>query len=172
MTVESRMLEIIRTIGEVTPPPVRLSKLFRSPEQDFFSFSVPAQGMSHLARIFDLLAGISANIRYLSEHTSVDGDLRVQLSVDSAQGALALKALHSEEIIQGLGELRHCSGAVIVSLYPFNGQPHIAERIFDTLDTDGIEILGADSATAVFSCLIQGDVEAAISRLKVAFVLP
>ncbi len=173
MTVDSKMLDIIRKIGEVTPPPVRLSKLFRSPEQDFISFSLPTADTSFLALVFDLLAQSSANIRYLSQHHGGEGDLRVQMCVDSIHGAVALKAFQREEVVRGVGDIQHCSGVVILSLYPFGGQPHIAQRILETLRAEGIEILGAGAATSVFSCVIfSRNVEMAVSKLKRAFVLP
>ena len=173
MGVDSRMLDIIRKIGEVTPPPVRLSKLFESPEQDFFSFSIPTPELGVLAKVFDLLALSSINIRFLGEHLGEDGDLRVQMCVDSVQGAPALKVIQREDVVGVLGEWHHRPGAVILSLYPFNGQPHIAGRIFDTMHAEGIEILGAGSATSVFSCVIlRNKVGLAVSKLKTAFVLP
>jgi aspartokinase len=173
MTVDSKMLDIIRKIGEVTPPPVRLSKLFRSPEQDFISFSLPTADMSFLALVFDLLAQSSANIRYLSQHLGGEGYPRVQMCVDSVSGADALKALQREEVVRGVGDIQHRSGVVILSLYPFGGQPHLAQRILETLRAEGIEILGAGAATSVFSCVTScRNVETAVSRLKQAFVLP
>ncbi len=173
MGVDSRMLDIIRKIGEVTPPPVRLSKLFESPEQDFFSFSIPTAELSALATVFHVLALSSVNIRFLGEHLGGDGDLRVQMCVDSVQGALALKAIQGEDVAGVIGEWNHRPRAVILSLYPFNGQPHIAGRIFDTMHAEGIEILGAGSATSVFSCVIlRNKAGLAISKLKSAFVLP
>ena len=166
------MLDIIRRIGEVAPPPIRLSKLFESPKQHFFSFSINAGEEMASVEVLQLLAEASVNVRFISRHFGRAGEMNVQLCVDAAHGARAMGIFQTEQIMRAVRKFHDNPGVVILSLYPFGGQPHIATRICSALRTEGIRILGIGTATSVFSCIIGiENAASAVSVLKHAFVL-
>jgi aspartokinase len=172
MIPDSKMVDIIRRIGEATPSPIKLSKLLQSPEQDFFSFSVAIGNWTIATKIFELLAQSSVNIRFIVIHAGKNEDARVQLCVDTKFQREALNIFQTEEIAEAIQEFHHHDSAIILSLYPFNGQPQVAERIFTILRLLGIEILGANTATSVFSCVIsESDLDPVVTSLKEVFVL-
>jgi aspartokinase len=172
MVTHSRMLDIIRRIGEATPPPIKLSRLIQSPEQDFFSFALISEKWMTSARVFELLAKSSVNIRFICQHLGKGGDLRVQLCADTKFQDKILKVFQTDEIARVVQEFSHQAGVVVLSLYPFNGQPQVSVRVFGTLRHHNIEILGANTATSVISCVVLGrDLELAVSTLKQIFVL-
>jgi aspartokinase len=169
----TRMLDIIRQIGEAAPSPIRLSKIFQSPEQDFFSFSAPAGKEMVATLVFERLAQRSANIRFIGGHIGRNSDLHVQLCVDSEFGKETLEILQSDQVAGAVRDFRHHPCARILSFYPFNGQALIAERIFAMFALENIEILGVSTATSTFSCVIPGSrLESAVERSKQVFVLP
>jgi len=172
MVTHSRMLDIIRRIGEATPPPIKLSRLIQSPEQDFFAFGVDSEKWLTSVRVFELLAKSSVNIRFISQHPGKGGDLRVQLCADTEYQDKTLKVFQTEEITRVIQGFYHQPGVVILSLYPFSGQPQVSVRVFGTLRHHNVEILGSNSATSVFSCVVPSrDLELAVSSLKQIFVL-
>lgn len=165
------MLEIIRKLGDATPPPIHLSRLLQSPIQDHFSFAVSGENREVAVRLFEFLGEASANLRFISEHVGEHGKIRIQFCADAEVQGVVLGVFQTKGISKAVNEFRHRSGVVIISLYPFNGQPQMAERIFAVLRQQGIEILGANTATSVFSCIVaNSDMKAVISNLKTVFV--
>lgn len=171
VATESSMLEIIRKLGDATPAPVHLSRLLQSPLQDHFSFALSSENRAVAVRVFELLAEASANLRFISEHLGERSKVRIQFCADAEARREVLGVFQTEEISRAIEEFHHRNGVVILSLYPFNGQPQIAERIFAVLRQQGIEILGVNTATSVFSCIVaNSDMEAVMSNLKKVFV--
>jgi aspartokinase len=172
MPVDARMLEIIRKLGDATPPPIRLSKVFQSPAQGFFAFSVSAEDRAVAAEVLDALARASVNIRFLNEHRGRCGETRMQLCVDAESLSRTGAALQSRKAAGRLNEVIQQPHAVILSLYPFSGQPQVAERVFYALAQHGVPILAANTATSVFSLVVAGDVlEPAMVALRRVFLM-
>lgn len=170
-TATSSMLEILKKLGEATPPPIRLSRLMHSPLQDLCSFAVARDKRAVVPRIFELLAEQSVNLRFITEQPGEMGSRRIQFSFDAEARERAAQVLEKAEIATAIDDCKRHEAVVILSVYPFNGQPNLAERIFTVCRQAGIQIHGANSATSVFSCIVSsGQLEALLSGLKKVFV--
>ena len=82
MSVNSKALEIIKKLGDATPPQIRLSRLLQSPVQGHFSFRVSNDNKSIVVRFFELLGKESVNLRLISDHIGTDGEVRIQFCCD------------------------------------------------------------------------------------------
>lgn len=170
-TANSSMLEILKKLGEATPPPIRLSRLLQSPLQDICSFAVEREKRAIVPRIFELLAEQSVNLRFITEQPGEMGTCRIQFSFDAEARERAAQVLEKAEIAEAIKDFKHHDAVVILSVYPFNGQPNLAERIFTVCRQTGIQMHGANSATSVFSCIVSSsEVEALLSDLRKVFV--
>lgn len=173
MSANSKTLEIIKKLGDARPPQIRLSRLLQSPAQGHFSFRVSSDNRSFVVRFFELLGEESVNLRLITENLGADGEVRIQFCCDGEAQGKVLRMLQNEESSAVIKEFHHVEEAVILSLYPFNGQPQVAGRVFTIFRQKGIEILGANTATSVFSCVVPAKaLEAAISNLKQVFMWP
>lgn len=171
MAADSRMLEILRQLGEATPSPIRLSRLLQSPPQAYFSFLLSEEDRAASVRIFQLLGDSSLNLRFISEHPVPDGRVHIQFCSGSDTQNQVLDFFQAAEVSGATQELCHQDAVVIFSLYPFNGQPDLASRVFTILGQRRIEILGANTATSVFSLIVaSSDVEEVVSAFKQVFV--
>jgi len=168
---DSRMLEIIRRLSEATPPPIRLSRLIQSPAQGYFSFMLRNEHRDVAVRLFQALGKASVNLRYLSEHLGENGRARFQLCCDTEAQAQVLKLLQADDAADRIEAFCHVEEALVLSLYPFDGQPELAGRVFGVLKQLGIRMLGASTATAVFSCVISSrDTATLIAGLREVFL--
>jgi len=170
-TAQSPMLGILKKLGDATPPPIRLSRLIQSPLQTLFSFAFDRDNRALVAKLFELLAEQSVNLRFISEHPGEAHMTRIQFCADAEAQARALGCLAKTEIAEAIWEFSHHEEMIIVSLYPFNGQPNVAERVFTISRQREIKIRAANTATSVFSCIVSADrLEALISALKQVFI--
>ena len=171
MTANSKTLDIIKKLGDATPPPIHLSRLLHSPIQSNFSFAVSSDERGIAVRIFELLGEASVNLRFVSEYTGAGGEARIQFCCDADAQQIVLEVFKKMGAFAVLREFRHLHAVVVLSLYPFNGQPQIAGRVFAVLRQRGIEILCANTATSVFSFVVSADdLEPAVSSLKQVFI--
>jgi aspartokinase len=170
-TATSSMLDILKKLGDATPPPIHLSRLIESPLQDLCSFAVERDRRAVLPRMFELLAEQSVNLRFITEQPGEMGACRIQFSFDAEARERATEVFEKLEIAKAMKEFKRHEAVVILSVYPFNGQPNVAERIFTVCRQAGIQIRGVNSATSVFSCIVSGsELEALLSCLRKVFV--
>jgi len=168
---DSRMLEIIRRLSDATPPPIRLSRLIQSPIQGHFSFVISDEHREAAVWLFEALGKASVNLRYLNEHSEGKNKVRFQFCCDAEAQEQVLQLFQSEKVANFIADFRYVEATVIMSLYPFNGQPQFAARVFGILRQRGIELLGASTATAVFSCVVSSrDADSVLTGLKGVFV--
>jgi len=165
------MLEILKKLGDATPPPIRLSRLIQSPPQDLCAFVVDEDKRAVVPRLFELLAEQSVNLRFITEQPGEKGTCRIQFSFDAEARQRAAQILEKPEIATAIKDFKRHEAVVVLSVYPFNGQPNLVERVFTVCRQAGVQILGANSATSVFSCIVSsGALETLLAGLKKVFV--
>jgi aspartokinase len=171
MATDSRIVDIFKRLGDETPPPIRLSRLLESPVQGYFSFVTHRDDRGTVVRILESLGNASVNLRFISEHPGGKGEVRIQFCCDADDQETVAKMFQRAEFSRAIRELRHIDAVVILSLYPFNGQPQVAGRVFAILRKRHIEILSANTATSVFSLIVSlGDLASVIASLKQVFI--
>jgi aspartokinase len=172
MTTESKSLDFISKLGEASPPPIRLSRLFQSREQDFFSFGTPEDKPAVLAEVFEALGRSMVNIRFINHFTAENGRFNVQFCIDSAFREIAANLFSSPEIAKRIHGFQHVADAVILSLYPFQGRPQVAERALSELERLGARILGVNCGASVLSCVIESpEPDSVVEGFKQAFII-
>lgn len=170
-TATLSMLDILKKLGDATPPPIRLSRLIQSPLQDLCSFSIERDKRAVVPQMFEMLAEQSVNLRFITEQPGEMGTCRIQFSFDAEARERATGVFEKPEIAKAIKEFKQQEAVIVLSVYPFNGQPNLADRIFTVCRQAGIQISGANSATSVFSCIVSSsELEALLSALKKVFV--
>lgn len=171
MATDSRIVDIFKRLGDETPPPIRLSRLLQSPVQGYFSFVTHRDDRGTVVRILESLGNASVNLRFISEHPGGNGEVRIQLCCDAEAQQTVVEIFQRAEFARAIREFRHVDAVVILSLYPFSGQPQVAGRVFAILRKRHIEILSANTATSVFSLIVSlGDLASVIASLKQVFI--
>ncbi len=172
MTSDSKLLDFISKLGEASPPPIRLSRLFQNREQDFFSFGTAGDEQAVLAEVFEKLGRSMVNIRFINHYTAENGRFNVQFCIDSVFREIATGLFSSPEIAERIHGFQHVASAAILSLYPFQGQPQVAERALSELERLGAKILGVNCGASVLSCVIESPhLDSVVEGFKQAFII-
>jgi aspartokinase len=173
MSEPSTTLRIMRRIGAPEPKKIRITGMLQSPELAFLVLLLPEQDADILARLLSLLGEHEINIRFISTYTLSSGETKLNICIDGNALTKARELLRAQRAVLGMREVAYRPSVRVISLYPHKGRAEMAERLFTTLRLHGIELLVANNANSVISCVVSGrDLQNALSCLEQAFELP
>jgi len=168
MAGKTKLIQIIRKVGAPEVPKIKLTGILESPEQDLFSFSYGKNSV--LRNILEHLGNSSINIRFMSKSSYANNHATARICIDSKYHEKVKEILSRKDVITSIDRLIYQPGVRILSIYPFKGDPKIAMRFFDALNSKNIEVLATNTATSVISCVIPSrKLPLAKQQLKSAF---
>jgi aspartokinase len=109
----------------------------------------------------------------MTKYADADGTTALCLCVESAFLDDVVELIDTSKVDLGIEEFTYRSQIRIISIYPHKERARVAERLFTTLEMNGIELLSANNASSVISCVLHSDsVDQALACLRQAFQLP
>ncbi len=168
MPRKSKLIQIIRDVGAPEVPKIKLTGILKSPEQDLFSFSFGNDSI--FRNILEDIGNLSVNIRFITKSLHKNNVETACICTDSRHQKKVKEIFFKKHIGSGIDALIHQPAVRILSIYPFKGDPKIAKRLFDVLRSQNIEVLAANTAISVISCVILSDkLSLAMEQIESAF---
>jgi aspartokinase len=173
MDKQSKTLEIMRRIGAPKPEKIRISGIIKSPDLASFTLLLPGGDNDSYTTVMKLMGEHEINIRFITKYADSAGNTSLCLCIDASRLDKALNVLDANESSLGIRDFMYHPQVKVISIYPHKERPRVAERMLTTLRMHGIDILSANNASSVISCVLKTDhVEKALACLAEAFELP